>query len=298
MTKGSLTRRDLLKLGLMGAGLSWLEYRCGGPGEKPFEPPPGPTPHYQLTDGRTLYDDFDGNGGLQTYDGLNLAVAGALGPNLWLAGPGKEVVSDPLAPAGGGGYVLRITNSLQDPALGNFVFLMLDNPTIIAFVDYRTFSADVMLSSTSTVEAMSAKLDFHTSIPEQPPGRSWTTGLGLRKKSSGEVSLFAYAVNVNTDYRYNADLGAAQMDRWYNLRLDVVTKKDDPSLLETELRLEYYVDGLLKASEIPVDAEILIDSARLGGGPNRSLIVSKEAELGNAIAYFDNIRAVYKDRVS
>lgn len=304
-SRGRLTRRDLLKLGLTGAALSCLDIGCGNnSGMDPYEPPPGPTHSYKLSDGKTLYDDFDGNGGVQTYNGQNLAVAGTLSRDLWVAKPEEEVVSTPVIglagdpAAGAGGYVLKITNSMQDFTLGNFVFLMLDHPSIVEFADNKTFSADIFLSSASTVEAMSAKLDYHTTIPEQFQGRSWATGLGIRKRSNGEVTLFATAYNVNTDYRFNADLGPAQLDQWYNLRLDVVTNRDDASIPVNQLRLDYYVNNFLIISEIPEDAEILIDPARTGGGPNRSLIVSKEAEVGNAIVYFDNIKAVYKDRVS
>ncbi len=302
--RGRLTRRELLKLGLTGAALSCLDIGCGSNSGDPYEPPPGPAPVLKLSDGQTLYDDFDGSGGLQTYNGQNLAVAGALSHNLWVARHEDEIVSNPIvdpagaSAAGASGYVLKITNDIQELTFTNFVFLMLDNPTIIEFADYRTLSADMLLSSASTVEAMSTKLDYHTTIPEQFEGRSWAASIGIRKRSNGEVYLFAAAYNVNTDYRFNVNMGPAQLDRWYNLRLDVITNRDDVSLPANLFRLDYYVDGILMASEIPIDAEILIDPARTGGGPNRSLIVSKEAEVGNAIAYFDNIKAVYQDRVS
>jgi hypothetical protein len=304
-SRGKLTRRELLKLGLTGAGLSFLDFGCGNnSGGDPYKPPPGPVSIYKLSDGKTLYDDFDGNGGLQTYNGQNLAVAGKMSHNLWVGRPEDEVISNPIidlagaSAVGASGYVLKITNTLQDFTFGNFVFLMLDNPTIIEFAEYKTFSADMLLSSASTVEAMSTMLDYHTTIPEQFSGRSWAADIGIRKRASGEVYLFAAAYNVNTDYRYNVNMGPAELDRWYNLRLDVVTNKDDASFPANQLRLDYYVDGVLIVSEIPIDAEILIDPARTGGGPNRSLIVSKEAEVGEAIAFFDNIRAAYRDRVS
>jgi hypothetical protein len=301
---GKLTRRELLKLSLTGSALACLDIGCGNSNITPYEPPPGPPKTYKLSDGQSLYDDFDGSGGLQTYDEQNLAVAGALSHNLWVGKPEDAVVSNPfpgpgVVPVrGAGGYVLKITNSMQDFTFGNFVFLMLDHPTIIEFVDYKTFSADMLLSSASTVEAMSAKLDYHTTIPEQFSGRSWAAGIGIRKRASGEVYLFATAYNVNTDYRYNVNMGPALLDQWYNLRLDVVTNNDDVNIPVNQLRLDYYVNGVLIVSEIPIDAEILIDPARTGGGPNRSLIVSKEAEFGDAVAYFDNIKAVYTDRIS
>ena len=304
-SRGKLTRRELLKLGLTGGALSCLDIGCGSnTGVDPYEPPPGTVPIYKLSDGKTLYDDLDGNGGLQTYNGQNLAVAGAMSLNLWAVRAEDKVVSNPVddlagaSAAGPSGYVFKITNDLQNFIYGNFVYGLLNNPPIIEFADYKSFSADMLLSSASTVEAMSTFLYYHTTIPEQFNGKSWGASIGIRKMSSGEVYLFAAAYNVNTDYRYNVHMGPAQLDKWYNLRLDVVTNNDDVSLPANQFRLDYYVDGIWAVSEIPIDAEILIDPARTGGGPIRSLIVSKEAEVGNAIAFFDNIRAVYKDRVS
>ena len=69
-------------------------------------------------------------------------------------------------------------------------------------------------------------------------------------------------------------LGAVALDEWHALRLDIVTKADDPRLGDQDLRLDYYLDGELKASRIPEDSAILIDPARTGLGPHRSLVVT------------------------
>lgn len=382
MIKETLTRRDILKLGLTGAAISCLTGRCSNEsGPNPAEPP-GPRPVYQLSDGKSLYDDFDGNGGLQTYNNQNLAVAGQLSSKLWVPGFGKDIVDHPatgfitvvdenrqrveygfqkdqsqeiryvydaegkcidavphvrgqpyhsrrqllwlglkdgsyvtdagrvvvqkgraygiaeVAPNAGSGYVLKMTNSYPDVGLMDSVFLMLDHPNIIEFAVYKSFSADVMLSSASTGQIISAILDYHTTIPEQPPGMSWHATIGIRRKAWGDVILFAQAKNVNTGYLYYNVMANAGFDRWYNVRLDIITSIDDSALEDHELRLDFYVDGALMASEIPEDSELLLDAQRTGNGPQRSLQVIKGQDEGTGMAYFDNIRAVYKDRVS
>lgn len=91
------------------------------------------------------------------------------------------------------------------------------------------------------------------------------------------------------------------MDRWHNLRLDVVTNSQDDRLAPDEIRLDYYLDGVLKASRIPEDSPILADPTRLNWGPQRSFIVASDNSEGDrggdSIAYFDNVRAVYSNRI-
>jgi hypothetical protein len=76
-----LKRRNFFKLGLTGALLSYLGVSCkNDSGADPWKPsePSLPQPVYELADGHALYDDFDGNGNLQSYDNQNLAEAGKL----------------------------------------------------------------------------------------------------------------------------------------------------------------------------------------------------------------------------
>jgi len=381
-----LTRRDLLKLGLAGAALSSLNRGCEKKSHP--EPPYQSKEVYELTAGKSMYDDFDGNGNFQTYNQQNLAEAGKLNSRLWQPMSGAEVIQDPAArelltvvneegqrveygvkerpgqgasgrtedgpeietvfdgdgniiravpytpgrpyhasqrlfwvgakdgcletesglsvvqkgkvygtaqavPGGGGGWVLRMSYSL--PGL---MVCLLDNPREIGPADFGTFSADVLVSSASTARYFHAALDYHTTIPEQPPGKSWFTDLGIYKYPSGEVYLFAQCVNVNTGYQVFYHLGRAQLDKWYNLRLDIITQAKDPSLRDTEFRIEYYVDGVLKETETPEDSEILLDPARTRYGPTRFLIIYAEQADGECLAYFDNVRAVYKNRLS
>jgi len=197
-----------------------------------------------------------------------------------------------VVPAGGSGWVLRLTSSL--PGL---IGCFLAHPRDIAFADCKTLSADVMVPSTSTARDFYAALDYHTTIPEQPPGKSWFTDIGIRKYSSGDVYVFAQCCNVNAGSRSYLHLEQAKIDTWYNLRQDIVTRKDDPNLKDNELRIDYYVNGILRGSEIPEDAELLLDPRRTGWGPNRLLIIYAEQADGESIGFFDNVRAVYKNRI-
>jgi hypothetical protein len=91
----AISRRDALRAGLAAAALPILDGACntgpkyGPPGEKET---PGPQPVFELTEGQSLYDDFDGHGNLQTFDGRNLAEPCLLSERIWGAKVGYEVV--------------------------------------------------------------------------------------------------------------------------------------------------------------------------------------------------------------
>jgi len=372
----ALKRRELLKLGLAGIVLSGLESACEN--KNTADTPDEPETVYEWTDGRTSYDDFDGNGCLQAYNNQNLAEAGKISSRIWDAAYSEsEVIPDPAAAglltvvneqrqrveyrlqegslrdikyvfdAGGRllqaiphvpgrpyhgserllcvgaregrydvrngslvvekgkvygsaelkpirarGWVLRMKSSVPDS-----FYCILTSKRGLEFADYRTFSADVMVPSNSTGQHFFASLTYHTTIPEQPPGLSWVADLGIRKSEITGVNLFAVCVNRNTGYRVNFDLGKADLDAWYNLRMDVVTRRDDPALGPSEFRVEFYVNGELKAWERPEDCELLLDPERTGAGPDRWLRLGLETPEGEALALFDNVRAVYFNRV-
>jgi hypothetical protein len=95
-----MKRRDILAAGIGGAALSWLGRACKTEsGTKPGGTTSSvlPQPVTGLTDGRSLYDDFDGNGNLQTYDGQSLAIAGQLSSKIWGATYGTEILDDPFS---------------------------------------------------------------------------------------------------------------------------------------------------------------------------------------------------------
>jgi hypothetical protein len=105
-------------------------------------------------------------------------------------------------------------------------------------------------------------------------------------------------MNINLGLAVSDDLGPAQLDEWRSLRLDILTKRDDPALGDADIRLDYYVDGEIRASRIPEDSAILIDPQRTGLGPHRSLMVTGEKGTGTIIGRFDNVRAVYQNRIA
>jgi hypothetical protein len=373
----TLNRRDFIRLGLTGAALSCLQNSCETKSQ-PGLPNKGEEVS-ELTDGRTLYDDFDGNGCLQTYNNQNLAESGRLSSRIWDSSEEAGVVRDPgaaghlnvvnedgvrvecrrqegearemlyvfdsegtliravphipgrpyyaskklvwigtrdgqyetregrltikkgkaygsaeIMPSDERGWVLRLMSS-ETHLIGS----LLADPRKIAFAEFKTFSADIMVPSTATARSFYAALDYHTTIPEQPPGKSWVSDIGLHKLQSGELYLFAQCANVNdggsADY---FRLGRAQFNTWYNIRQDIVTPNEDPTLVAHQLRIEYYVNGILKETEIPIDSEILLDPNRTGWGPDRLLINFVLEAGGESVAYFDNVRGVYRNRIS
>ena len=373
----TLKRRDLMKLGLSGIVLSCLKSGCEN--KTSSDPPDSPEQFYELTDGQTLYDDFDGHGCLQTYNNQNKAEAGKISSGTWTpTDPGAEVVQNPAAQGlltvvnedrqrveyrlkerqsqetkyvfdaggrllqavphipgqpyhgskrllwvgtragrydtesgslivekgkvygsaepmlmGGSGWVLKLTNSL--PGL---LACILTSPRDLEFAEYKTFSADVMVPSNSTGRAYYASVCYHTTVPEQPPGLSWLTDLGIIRHAFSEPSLFASCINRNTEYRINMDLGQARLDTWYNLRMDVVTRSGDATLKDNELRIEYYVNGELKGWLMPEDSQLLLDRERTGAGPLRWLrLANSEMPEGESVAFFDNVKAVYRNRI-
>jgi hypothetical protein len=304
------TRRAFIQRSLAAAALAAFPAACrdaSSPSPPAPSKPPVPEPVYALTDGFSLYDDFDGHGNYQTFDKADLAEPGRLSDKLWLVYGGADIVADPVAgtaespdagraevsPSLRGGNALRITNRRQ----GAYTRLLLNNPPEMHFADYRSFSADVMLSSASPCPAFRAGFDLHTTIPEQPPGKSWYADVCLLKNLAGDVLAFAFYANYNLGIYTGDFLGPAAMDRWFNLRMDVVTHDDDDTVGGGEFRLDYYLDGVLKASRFPEDAPILLDPLRIGWGPQRSCLVVSDAPLGECTAFFDNVRAVYKDRI-
>jgi len=290
--EGALRRRDLLKMGLAGIALSGLSRGCEN---KNSSPPPNTSDQvYELTDGMTLYDDFDGHGCLQTYNNQNVAEAGKLSTRIWAAtAEGAEVVDNPVPESTGpSGKVLKLASRLA-----GFMGLIMTSRRDIEFKDCRRMCGDIMIPSSATGTDYWASLDYHTTIPEQPPGVSWFTELGIRKYSQDDLKLFAQVINRNTEYRIIFEFGKAEPDTWYSFRMDVVTQRDDPALAANELRVDYYVNGELRGYDFPMDGELLLNPERTGMGPDRYVRLLVENPVGESIAYYDNIKAVYSNRI-
>jgi hypothetical protein len=285
-----MDRRDILRLGFAGGTLALLGRACQTGPRDPAPPPPSEDePVYALASGDSLYDDLDGHGCHQTYDGRDQAASGALSENLWIHDEGSRIIE-----AEGRGFVLEIGCVGQMSA-----YAWLVNPREIDFADFGSLRADVRLDSRSTGEHPFAGLNFHTTIPEQPPGRSWYVTLGLFKDPSvlGAMVLGVYG-NLNLGLLESDILGTVGLDEWHALRLDICTRADDPRLGDQDIRLDYYLDGALLASRIPEDSALLIDPNRTELGPHRSLLVVRDEKGGDAYAGFDNVRARYRDRIA
>ena len=52
------------------------------------------------------------------------------------------------------------------------------------------------------------------------------------------------------------------------------------------------------ASTIPEDSDVILDRQRTGVGPSRILTVGTNQDQKSAVAYFDNVRAVYRNRIA
>jgi hypothetical protein len=142
-------------------------------------------------------------------------------------------------------------------------------------------------------------IDFYTSIPEQPPGESWYAGIGITIDPRwGRTYIYANARNKNTDYQLWVALQDAILDQWYNLRMDILTNEEDDKLKPTEIRLVWYINGIEKFSEIPKDSTILIDPGRTEFGPSRSFGISSDEASRKTKALLDNVKAVYRNRIS
>lgn len=268
---------------------------------EPPRPPSNPDPVYQMAPGSSLYDDFDGHGNFQTYDGRDLAAAGALNQRIWVFDERSRVIDAALlSPSSEPGIPVVPDYILEIDCHGVLNELAwLNSPREISFADFDSFGADLMLSSRTTSARASATINFHTTIPEQAPGRSWSVSVGVHTNpAAGGALVVGQYSNLNLGIIQNDVLGPAAFDEWHSVRLDIRTRADDPGLGEYDLRLDYFLDGVLGASRIPEDSPILIDPARTGLGPHRGLVVSRESYEGEAVGYFNNVRGVYKDRIA
>jgi hypothetical protein len=57
------------------------------------------------------------------------------------------------------------------------------------------------------------------------------------------------------------------------------------------------VNGILKETVIPEDSKVLLDPNRTGWGPNRLVINYVVEAGGEAVAFFDSVKAVYMNRL-
>jgi hypothetical protein len=301
-----------------------------------------------------LYDDFDGNGCLQTYNNQQLAEAGALNSKLW-RGQG-QVVNSPGINQDQLMQIYRVVNE-KDKSLstlnlpstvirwlgaGDLVYfderidgivqinknheygrLDLVNcplndshgkvaqvnyipgdrgaivteliyPEKISFQDYQSWMADVMITLHPTLDTSSdiffAGLNFSGSLILQGGGY-WESTIHLTFHR-GAVSVDCRIDNKNTGYSISHET-PGELSRWYNLKMDIVTLSD------TQFRVHYFVDGNLMWAISPPESDctILMDPKYAGYGPIRGLALGFNSDGGQGFGYFDNVYAVYTDRV-
>ena len=250
------------------------------------DPSPAST-HY----GFGLYDDFDGHGGQQR-DGNQLAVEGDLSTALWGACrydatvlPASEILPDELV--GLHGSVLQLFLE-HDSWYSGRLYLSPEND-YITFRHFRSFSADFMLRAGGSAPATSIGLDFHSGGVDG--GASWYSNASLRGQQSNPLNAEAVAScnNNGRPYYWFAWLQPAVFEQWYNLRMDIVIVSDE------ELRIDYFVDGKLKATETPYESPIIL-AGEYNGFRHLQTHVSEEHRHGVMEVLVDNVWATYRLR--
>lgn len=98
----------------------------------------------------------------------------------------------------GSGYVVKMTQNG-----GGSARLRLINPQDIEIKDYKSFVADLFLSSAAPSDDFQIDIDYHTSFAEQG-GQSWFCQLGVKKDQNRPLKpyIFAQCNNKNTSYQY------------------------------------------------------------------------------------------------
>jgi hypothetical protein len=167
--------------------------------------------------------------------------------------------------------------------------LELVNPAKIQFAEYVSWCADLFAPSSAESRNFKLNLDYHTSIPAHG-GSSWYCQIGFR---GSETPIgFGFWKNVNTGEERFDWLGSASFDTWYRYEMRFVLPEGDPALSDSEFRIEYYVNGVLKRSTIPTDSALLLDPNSLAFGPIRSINTVSFDDL-QVEGLIDNVKAVY-----
>lgn len=270
---------------------------------------------YQLTDEVRLYDDFDGHGAIQQFNGRYLAVKGSLSFDLWAvsANNRKDVQVIPakdLNPAFyNRGYIAKVFHAarwidsirllLISPRfrLGVSAYQPPEGSTLLDFTNFHSFSSNILVSSASTSKDFIAAVEFLVGFGHgfHRGKQYWAWRVGI-KRNPDDGLYYACAQFFNRHYleqNHLEILQAVQPDRWYNLRLE--SKK----ISSTEIQFSFFVDGNLMTTWVPSDSEILLNlkDSDIFFSPARNLIIYKPNPDGDAVAYFDNVRGVYENRI-
>lgn len=269
---------------------------------------------FELPEEATLYDDFDGNGARQTFNGKDLAVVGAATFDLWaVSAQNRNDVrpvraDDFITDFQNRGFVVRALNA---EGWRDFVRLFLISPrfdvrsnnfppregTLISWQNVGLFQADVMVSSESSAVEFSAGLDLSIGLApadETSNGRSRSWQVGLRFDPDAPPHWFAYSRFFNGHSPVEGwyeNIEPIQPDTWYTLGIHV-------KIIGQEVRLLLYLDGERVATVVAEDsAEMLAGDFDVWSSLARSLVVYKPVNQGQAVAYFDSVTAKYEDRI-
>ena len=226
-----------------------------------------------------LYDDFDGHGCEQA-DGSHLAEDGKLCTTLWYGDANivrkynHRNVAEISMPSGENGY--------ED-------FLSLENRHLIHVAEFKTFSADFMIPSSSSSESYSVGFSYSGGILSSEDDRSWSANIGIyRYDNSVGIGMGWYYALTEEIAEHNIQ---ARFDKWYNLRMDI------RALSQEKLKIDFYVDDRLEYSVITNAGTTLLDPEKMEWGPCRSISLWKEYKAGNASVFIDNVKAAYADIV-
>jgi len=193
---------------------------------------------------------------------------------------------DELPPAEVGDHrsILKLTKDYDDGACGRVYF---EHPSGTSFRSFKSWSADVRVPSGSTSPRTGAALDFHSGGVDG--GLSWYAiiGIGGYELDPGSLDISAHCNNRNRPYQWLRSLQRAELDEWYNLRMDIVIVSDD------ELRIDFFVDGRLMAHESPYEAPIILGEGKTGGRMLEGAWAPEEERTGVFSFYLDNVFTVY-----
>lgn len=234
----------------------------------------------------TLYDNFDGRGGRQD-DGEELAISGNLSSTLW-SGKGEVVLTNNQSyNTSSSGYICKMHIPETEKITGYNIDLI--NPSTVDPIELISISADVLISSNSTTKNFNAGLNIHGSISRPEGDKWWNANIYLATDQWGtRIGCSWRDLESGENMIHNTP---AILDRWFNLRIDInKTEKG-------ELRLSFYADDILIFSGIPRESSEILNPNFIGSGLRRSLTIYKNEIKGNAIAFFDNVKAIYGKRI-
>lgn len=226
-----------------------------------------------------LYDDFDGHGNLST-DGNYQVINGEVSPKLWTLWNAKAEIEK--IGSLGNSLKLSIPNGKRDGC-----FADLSNPYTQNADKIKSFSADVFLSSKSTASNFSSGINIGGMIKDDKVEEWFGVNLNIGHGPWGTAINWGLDDHTGRDYLVGSTAKVASLDKWYNLKIDFIVEN------KKSILCRFYVDNIIFDSFKITDVKKVLENKELPYRPRRNLSVWKEKSNGDAIAYFDNVEAVY-----